>query len=144
LALFRNKVILQMAYKFLKKNQLFPPDIDNIIISFILPPERYAKKSLQYVLSIYHLQSYKNCKYNDCLRYFKYGKMPMHKFYFDCNINTYIRMRAVYGIGLHINEKIKHLIMLINEKFYKLYGNPINYTFGFRKELQDTVNKFNR
>jgi hypothetical protein len=42
-----------MAYKYLKESQILPNDINNIIISFILPPEKYAKKSLEYILTFY-------------------------------------------------------------------------------------------
>jgi hypothetical protein len=42
-----------MAYKYMKESQIFPNEINNIIISFILPPEKYAKKSLEYVLTFY-------------------------------------------------------------------------------------------
>jgi hypothetical protein len=42
-----------MAYKYLKESQILPNEINNIIISFILPPEKYAKKSLEYTLTFY-------------------------------------------------------------------------------------------
>jgi hypothetical protein len=42
-----------MAYKYMKESKILPNDINNIIISFILPPEKYAKRSLEYVLTFY-------------------------------------------------------------------------------------------